>query len=221
VVVVESTVWANNGHLYNLLANQSATGGNTGLSWTDAENYAVSNGGHLATVDFADTQDWIWSQFGSANYNYWIGLTDRVNEGVYLWIGTGLAPLTPIGIRASRNDFNNEDYTLVLRSGFSGGNGPGGGKWNDYQDTTFSMMQRSTLWRTWGMPFRNRPHWNARHRRGITGGTAPPAPDWRFAQLPLTAPSLLSSVRCGMARPTQGRVRIIAARLVYTVVPAN
>lgn len=137
VVVVESTVWANNGHLYNLLANQSATGGNTGLSWTDAENYAASNGGHLATVDFADTQDWIWSQFGSANYNYWIGLTDRVNEGVYLWIGTGLAATYTNWYPGEPNDFNNEDYTLVLRSGFSGGNGPGGGKWNDYQDTTF------------------------------------------------------------------------------------
>jgi hypothetical protein len=136
VVVVQSAVWEVNGHLYDLLANQSEAGGYTGLSWTDAENYAAANGGYLATVDSAATQAWIWSQFGSANYYYWIGLTDRVIEGQYIWVGTGQPATYYNWYPGEPNNFGDEDYTLVLRGGFVGGNGPGEGMWNDFQNLT-------------------------------------------------------------------------------------
>lgn len=51
------------------------------MTWPDAENTAISNGGHLATIPDQDTQDWVRFHF---DYDpYWIGL--RMTGGTLVW----------------------------------------------------------------------------------------------------------------------------------------
>ena len=68
-----------NGHLYILL-DQS--------NWTDAEAEAVLLGGHLATIDNAAENGFVFdtfSTFGGPSRSLWIGLNDRASEGVFEW----------------------------------------------------------------------------------------------------------------------------------------
>ena len=61
---------AANGHYYYLLG---------ATNWTVSENWAEELGGHLATVDTANEENWIFDNFanyGSVNHNLWIGLTN-------------------------------------------------------------------------------------------------------------------------------------------------
>ena len=54
------------------------------MTWTDAEAYAQSIGGHLVTVNDVSEQDWLQQNFSRFG-NLWIGLTDQVTEGTFLW----------------------------------------------------------------------------------------------------------------------------------------
>lgn len=57
-------------------------------TWHDAENYAVSNGGHLVTVNDQSEMDWLVQKFvvePHYDYNYWIGLNDEAQWGIYVW----------------------------------------------------------------------------------------------------------------------------------------
>jgi hypothetical protein len=68
-----------NGHTYYRL---------TQSNWTDAENYAVTQlGGHLATINDAAENDWVFSTFGSPTDDprIWIGLNDLSQRFVYSW----------------------------------------------------------------------------------------------------------------------------------------
>lgn len=62
------------GHEYELVP---------GLDWTDAEISAIGWGGHLATVNDAAEDAWLFSNFG---YKHYIGLNDIDVEGVWEWI---------------------------------------------------------------------------------------------------------------------------------------
>lgn len=58
------------------------------MSWTEAEAYAVSVGGHLASIGDLEEQQWVEQTFFSAadaDRALWIGLTDADEEGVYRW----------------------------------------------------------------------------------------------------------------------------------------
>lgn len=69
-----------NGHYYYLL--KTAT-------WTTSEDWAVSYGGHLATVRDADENQWLvdtFAHYGGVNRPLWIGLTDRAVEGTFAWV---------------------------------------------------------------------------------------------------------------------------------------
>ena len=60
------------GHYYYLLG---------ATNWTVSEAWAKSLGGHLATVNTANEQNWIFDNFaslGGTNHNLWIGLTNTV-----------------------------------------------------------------------------------------------------------------------------------------------
>jgi len=133
-IILGSATWSGNSRTYHLIAGGNL-GTPAGISWSDAEAYAVTNlGGHLATVDSSQLDNWIWNTFGNAaNRNLWIGLTDKDSEGQFKWIATGAAASYANWYTGEPNNFNNEDYVFILRSGFSGGNGPGEGKWNDAQ----------------------------------------------------------------------------------------
>ncbi len=78
------------GHYYYLLGESS---------WSDAEATAVSLGGHLATVNDAAEDAWIYStfsNFGNTNRHLWIGLYDTnqavnspdrgTRKGEFAWI---------------------------------------------------------------------------------------------------------------------------------------
>jgi len=128
VVEVTHYTWAANNHTYYLLSGDS--GG--GLTWTEAEAYATATlGGHLATVDSREASDWIWSEFGSPSYSYWIGLTDAASEGTYVWVGTGSGYTFSNWYPGEPNNWFDEDYIMVLSSGY-GANYPA--SWNDYHD---------------------------------------------------------------------------------------
>jgi subtilisin-like proprotein convertase family protein len=60
------------GHYYYLLG---------ATNWTTSERWATLLGGHLATVDTANEQNWIFDNFanyGGTNHNLWIGLTNNL-----------------------------------------------------------------------------------------------------------------------------------------------
>jgi subtilisin-like proprotein convertase family protein len=55
-------------------------------NWTTSETWAMQLGGHLATVDSADEQNWIrdtFAGYGGRNRNLWIGLTNDVGNGTF------------------------------------------------------------------------------------------------------------------------------------------
>ena len=90
-----------------------------GRSWADAEAYAVSLGGHLATINDAAEQDWLVATFGT---EYWIGLNDRAVGGAWVWASgeplsfTGWLPGEPTG-------YTGEDCAMISNWGPIG--------WND------------------------------------------------------------------------------------------
>lgn len=73
--------FAETGHYYGLTQ--------TALSWTDAEAEANSAGGHLVSINSQAEQDFIVATFLNALQDdatpFWIGLTDQVEEGDFVW----------------------------------------------------------------------------------------------------------------------------------------
>ena len=65
-----------NGSLY--LQTDSA------MLWEDAQAYAESLGGNLATLNDAAEEQWIQSTFGASEM-FWIGLSDAATEGTWTW----------------------------------------------------------------------------------------------------------------------------------------
>lgn len=106
-----------NGHVYtNVYGN-----------WFDAEASAVAWGGHLVTINDAPEEAWLQSTFGSRNW-FWIGLTDKDQEGTWNWISG--EPVTYTHWANGQPDnggwlqcFLNEDYAVM--------NWGCGDKWND------------------------------------------------------------------------------------------
>ncbi|MBM3878584.1 MAG: LEPR-XLL domain-containing protein [Verrucomicrobia bacterium] len=62
------------------------------MPWAEAEVYATSLGGHLASLGDAAEQELVAEWFAAANP--WIGLTDRTTEGTWLWTDGGTADYT-------------------------------------------------------------------------------------------------------------------------------
>lgn len=96
----------------------------TQMTWTQAEAYAQSQGGHLVTINNAAEQALLVSQFGG-NVRYWIGFNDIAVEGTFGWINgepvtyTNWAPGEP-------NNLGNEDFVVM--------NWSAPGNWNDLPD---------------------------------------------------------------------------------------
>jgi len=53
-----------------------------GPTWEEAEANAVKLGGHLATINDAAENNWIYQSFGIGK---WIGLSDKATEGSFKW----------------------------------------------------------------------------------------------------------------------------------------
>jgi hypothetical protein len=110
-----------NNHSYYLL---------TQSSWQDAEAQGIALGGHLATINDAAEQNWVFSTFGAfggVDRSLWIGLTDQAVEGHFVW--TSGEPLTYTNwIPGQPDNFTgSENWVHMMK----GNNGYVPGEWND------------------------------------------------------------------------------------------
>ena len=67
------------GHYYYLLGS---------TNWTTSELWATRLGGHLATLDTANEDNWVYdtfAQYGGINRNLWIGLTNNPTTKTFIW----------------------------------------------------------------------------------------------------------------------------------------
>ncbi len=94
-----------NGHLYYLLSENT---------WTAAEAEAVSLGGHLAAINGAGEQTWVYDTFsslGGTNRYLWIGLTDEAVEGTFVWT-TG-EPVNYLNWASGEPNNGSSDYVYI------------------------------------------------------------------------------------------------------------
>lgn len=115
-----------NGHNYLLL---------DAASWTASEAEAITLGGHLATINDAGEQDWVWSTFGSfggVDRNLWIGLNDADAEGTFVWSSGEPVTYTNWGAGEPNGAFATEDYSHMQVSL--------GGKWNDRRNSEGTVV---------------------------------------------------------------------------------
>ncbi len=118
-----------NGHKYFLISENT---------WTGAAAEAISLGGYLATINNDAEHDHLWQAWKNslgAGEGLWIGLSDRVSEGVFVWMNG--EPVTFTYWATSTHEPNNgvgllhngkpytEDY-VNMDSRFSSA-----GMWND------------------------------------------------------------------------------------------
>jgi hypothetical protein len=122
-VVVGPVVNPANGHSYSLL---------TQGTWTAGEAEAVTLGGHLATVNDAAEQEWIFSNFGAfggVQRLLWIGYNDAAAEGTFTWV-SGETPAYTNWTPGEPNALTPlEDYAAIYYPNHSAG-----GRWNDWDD---------------------------------------------------------------------------------------
>lgn len=113
-----------NGHHYFLL---------TYTNWPAAEQIAVSLGGHLATINDAAENEWIFNTFGSyggLERPMWIGLNDAAQEGSWVWVNGEPATYrnwSPIEPNSGNGVFPDEDHVMMWHPS----SGYPLGSWND------------------------------------------------------------------------------------------
>jgi hypothetical protein len=71
--------WSYNPDTTHYYATTSAN-----ASWEDANLEAQAAGGHLVTINNAAEETWLRDTFDDG-YTYWIGFTDRAEEGKWIW----------------------------------------------------------------------------------------------------------------------------------------
>ena len=118
-----------NGHLYYLLSTDN---------WTNSESYALTLGGHLATINDAAENAWVYSTFssfgGDDNRALWIGFTDQAGpDNAYVWASGEAVTYTNWSAGQPNNGGGGppESYAHMWwpSSGLNG-------QWNDYQNLT-------------------------------------------------------------------------------------
>lgn len=92
-LLAPSGAWA-----YNWLYNPDTTHWyaltNLNGSWEQGETEAQAAGGHLVTINTAAEEAWLRTTFDDS-YTYWIGFTDRTQEGVWVWASEEVVTYTP------------------------------------------------------------------------------------------------------------------------------
>lgn len=117
--VLDSAYNPTTGHWYYLLDNSN---------WTGAENAAITLGGHLATINNGDEQNWVWNRWGSG-HNLWLGLNDAAVEGTFAWSSGELVSFTNWRPGEPNNGNGGENYVYMMGAGLSGAS-----QWNDFKD---------------------------------------------------------------------------------------
>jgi len=124
--VVVWSRWQTNGHYYALTAPRA--------NWVRSEEYAVSRGGHLVTINSAEEQTWLVAQFVKPARLYrafWMGFTDRREETVWEWVSG-----EPVSYRhwqpgEPNNAGGNEAFSLLNFGRARDGSIYEEGAWND------------------------------------------------------------------------------------------
>ncbi|MDA7634063.1 hypothetical protein N8696_01335, partial [bacterium] len=135
-----------------------------GPTWEEAEANANLLGGHLATINDANEDRWIATEFSKEKYYYdgdsqnpiethfWLGGTDKANEGSWKWAS---------GQKWTFDGFNREHPVMPLPNGggdylagifnvTSGdgvihGDGPGTFYWDDHDNNSFKGIAEIPL----------------------------------------------------------------------------
>lgn len=112
-----------NNHSYYLLSSDS---------WTASESFAQSLGGNLVTINNSSENAWVYSTFFPLVPStpqapaLWLGLTDRVSEGNFLWASGELVSYLNWSGGEPNNtpnsDTTGEDYAAMRAAD---------GAWND------------------------------------------------------------------------------------------
>ncbi|MEM9823788.1 MAG: lectin-like protein, partial [Bacteroidota bacterium] len=90
------------------------------FTWHQAKAWAESKGGHLVIIDDQAENDFVQSVI-LADFG-WIGLTDELNEGTYVWVDGQQRPYFNWNSGEPNNSGGNEDYIRLLAHN---------GKWTD------------------------------------------------------------------------------------------
>lgn len=126
-----------NNHTYFLLSEST---------WQDSEATAISLGGHLATIDNAAEQSWVFSNFDGLNKNLWIGLFRPDLSSSFQWVSG--APVSYTNWLPGQPDSNvpaPEIYVHMIATN-NGFNSPeGGGFWNDIRSPNTGYPELNPL----------------------------------------------------------------------------
>jgi hypothetical protein len=119
-----------NSHVYYLLEESN--------SWSGAEADAILHGGHLATINDANEQDWVFTTFGSfggVDRSLWIGLHEVGEEGNFVWASGEPVSYTNwcTGEPNNGNGGAEESCVHMIRNGLGGA-----GLWNDLPESIVS-----------------------------------------------------------------------------------
>ena len=136
--IIQSATFS--GKTYHLLAQ---------ASWADSEAEAVSLGGHLATINSAAENSFVFNTFGPTadavanRTSLWIGLNDVAIEGTFVWSSGEPVTFTNWAGGQPQGNHSDEDYTGIA---VDLGSIPGG-QWHDivadnrFNDVTFGVVE--------------------------------------------------------------------------------
>ena len=111
------------GHFYYLLSPGT---------WSQSESFARSLGGHLVTIDDAEENTWVratFSSLGGVQRRLWLGLTDRAQEGQFVWSSGSPSTYRNWLAGEPNNSGGNEDFVFMYSP-----NEGRGATWNDVAD---------------------------------------------------------------------------------------
>ncbi len=118
---------SNNGSDYYLVGNS----GGAGITWTDAQAFAETLGGNLATINDQAENDYLGTLWGGIN-SLWIGLNDVNTPGQFEWVSGDPVTFTNWDGNEPNNAGGNEQYVHL----WDGLLRPGNQTWNDLTNET-------------------------------------------------------------------------------------
>jgi len=91
----------------------------------NAKAYAISQGGVLATIRDQAEQDWVYGLTATTYGRLWIGYSDEVTEGTWVWDDGWTGSYTTWANGEPNNNAGGEDWAVTNWSG---------NNWNDLPD---------------------------------------------------------------------------------------
>ena len=93
------------------------------VTWNTADAFCkIAFGGQLVKIESVEENSFIKSQYLSGKVDYWIGLSDSVEEGVWNWVdGTNSTGYTNWG-NGQPNDSNGQDCAGIRMGTYSNTN---------------------------------------------------------------------------------------------------